>query len=146
MLSQLFSKSPHENEENGVKLQFDSLLILMFHWPMITLRAESLGSFLEKSGKKKWFCRHRQNPLIYRSSRHLDESDKFNAGYKATHHIVNCECLKSKLEKSCLKQTCVWGLALEVRSLLLKMSGDRVDGRKVRLLSYDVNVWEWGTW
>ena len=24
-------KSPHENEENGVKLQFDSLLILTFH-------------------------------------------------------------------------------------------------------------------
>ena len=32
--------------------------------------------------------------------------------------------------------------ASEVRSLLVKMWDDRVDGRRARLLCHDVNVWE----
>ena len=45
-----------------------------------TLPAESLRSFLDKSGKRKRLCRHLQVPLICRSSSSLDESDKFYTG------------------------------------------------------------------
>ena len=68
MLLQLFSKcqglpgsffphkckSPHQNEENGVKWQFDSSLMLMFLWPMITLLAELITLiFPWKVGKEE---------------------------------------------------------------------------------------------
>ena len=43
----------------------------------ITLLAESLWSFLDKSGKRKRLCRHLQIPLICWSFCDLDESDKF---------------------------------------------------------------------
>ena len=43
----------------------------------LTLLAESLRSFLDKSGKRKRLCRHLQVPLICRSSSFLDESEKF---------------------------------------------------------------------
>jgi len=46
----------------------------------ITLVAESLWSFLDKSGKRKRLCWHLQIPLICRSSCDLDESDKFLTG------------------------------------------------------------------
>ena len=70
-------KSPHENEENGVKLQFDSLLILMFHSPMITLPAESLWSSLKSQKRRSdsadifkvlWFTDH---PAIWMSQTSL---------------------------------------------------------------------------
>ena len=48
--------------------------------PGVTLLAESLRSFLDKSGKRKRLCRHLQVPLICRSSSVLDESDKFYTG------------------------------------------------------------------
>ena len=45
-----------------------------------TLLAESLRSFLDRSGKRKRLCRHLQAPWICRSSSFLDESDKFYTG------------------------------------------------------------------
>ena len=54
-----------------------------------TLLAESLRSFLDKSGKRKRLCRHLLNRLICRSSSFLDESDKvlywINQFYLCTH-------------------------------------------------------------
>ena len=50
------------------------------HLHTVTLLAESLRYFLDKSGKRKRLCRHLQVPLICRSSSFLDESDKFYTG------------------------------------------------------------------
>ena len=46
------------------------------HLHTVTLLAESLRYFLDKSGKRKRLCRHLQVPL----SSFLDESDKFYTG------------------------------------------------------------------
>ena len=46
-----------------------------------TLLAESLRSFLNKSGKRKRLCRHLQIPLVCQSSSDLDKSDEFQTGW-----------------------------------------------------------------
>ena len=48
-----------------------------FCYPFLTLLAESLRFFLDKSRKRKRLCRHLQTSLICRSSRYLDESDNW---------------------------------------------------------------------
>ena len=70
------------------------------------------GLTCTKRYERQWSCNasmiteYGKNMLVY--------TYEIDFLYKATHHIVNCECLKSKLEKSCLKQTCVWGLGSKI--------------------------------
>ena len=71
------------------------------------------GLTCTKRYERQWSCNasmiteYGKNMLVY--------TYEIDFLYKATHHIVNCECLKSKLEKSCLKQTCVWGLGSMIK-------------------------------
>lgn len=105
-------KSLHENEGNGVKLQFDSLLILMFHSPMITLPAESLWSSLKSQKRRSdsadifkvlWFTDH---PAIWMSqtSLMLDKSVFFHVycilnPYSITKQMAATSISRSGFEK-----------------------------------------------
>ena len=62
----------------GTNINFLLTISIQNQEKTFTLLAESLQSFLDKLGKRKRLCRHLQTPLICRSSRDLDESDKFH--------------------------------------------------------------------